>query len=303
MLAVLNRGVSLIGVPMPWGADRPGLELGPSALRSSKLQAKLESLGCRVRDAGDIAVNLELSACGPGEKLKHLAEVARVNRALALAVAREMGEGRIPLVLGGDHSLAIGTVKGVLQHVSKLGVLWFDAHADVNTDATTESGNIHGMPLAVLLGHGHPTLVSIGGAQTRLDPGKVAIVGARSVDPGERAFLKGHGIRVFTMHDIDRYGMKAVMDEALDRVASGTDGVHLSLDLDGVDPSEAPGVGTPVLGGLSYRESHLAMEMLHETGRLVSAEVVEVNPALDQNNRTARTAVELIGSAFGERIL
>ncbi|WP_123042007.1 arginase [Cohnella candidum] len=303
MIATKNRNISLIGVPIQLGADRPGVEMGPSAIRSSNLQAKLESLGYRVSDVGDVHVNRNIEACGPGEKLKYIAEIARVNTDLTARVSQEMAKGQLPLVLGGDHSLAIGTIKGVLQHVKKLGVIWFDAHADVNTEETTMSGNIHGMSLAVLLGYGHHSLVSIAGEQTKVDPSKVVIIGARSVDPGERTFLREQGIRVFTMHDIDRYGMKAVMDEALERVTTGTDGVHLSLDLDGMDPSAAPGVGTPVNGGLSYRESHFAMELLHESANLVSAEVVEVNPALDVNNKTAQTAVELIGSLFGESIM
>ncbi|MBW5448263.1 arginase [Cohnella sp. CFH 77786] len=303
MIAAKNRNISLIGVPMQWGADRPGVEMGPTAIRSSNIQTKLESLGYRIRDVGDIHVNRIQEPCSPGEKLKYLAEIARVNAELAALVSREMGQDQLPLVLGGDHSLAIGTIKGVLQRVNKLGVIWFDAHADVNTEATTMSGNIHGMSLAVLLGYGHPSLVSIGGPNANVDPSKVVIVGARSVDPGEKAFLREKGIRVFTMHDIDRYGMKAVMEEAMERVTQGTDGVHLSLDLDGMDPSAAPGVGTPVNGGLSYRESHFAMELLAESGALVSAEVVEVNPALDVNNKTAQTAVELIASVFGESIL
>lgn len=303
MRGTQKRDVTLIGVPMPYGADRPGVDMGPGAIRSSNIQAKLESLGFRVKDVGDLRVNRLHETCGPKEKLKYLEEIARVNAELAATVEREMGAGQLPLVMGGDHSIAIGTVKGVLRQVRRLGVIWFDAHTDVNTAETTVSGNIHGMPLAVLLGYGDPRLLSVGGAETKVDPSKVAIIGARSVDPGERTFLRERGIRVFTMHDIDRRGMKDVMDEALERVTSGTDGVHLSLDLDGMDPSEAPGVGTPVNGGLSYRESHLAMEMLHETGALVSAEVVEVNPALDRNNVTARNAVELVGSLFGESIL
>jgi arginase len=303
MLAIRNSNISLIGVPLQLGADRPGVEMGPSAIRSSNIQSKLESLGYTVNDLGDIHVNQLQERYGPGEKLKYLAEIARVNDHLARTVAEEVGRGQLPLVIGGDHSIAIGTIKGVLQQMNKLGVIWFDAHPDVNTEDTTFSGNIHGMSLAVLLGYGHQSLVSIGGSRTQVDPDNVVIIGARSIDPGERIFLKERGIRVFTMHDIDKFGMKAVMDEALERVTTGTDGVHLSLDLDGMDPNEAPGVGTPVWGGMSYRESHFAMEMLHESGAMVSAEIVEVNPMMDVNNRTARIAVELAASAFGERIL
>ncbi|MGF7029922.1 arginase [Paenibacillus mucilaginosus] len=301
-LATNQRDISLIGVPLQLGADRAGVELGPHALRTSNIQQRLEYLGHRVHDTGDIHVN-RLDPCAPGEKLKYLAEIARVNAELAQRVAAEMGRGYFPLVIGGDHSVAIGTIKGVLQHVNRLGVIWFDAHPDVNTEETTGSGNIHGMSLAVMLGYGHKSLISIGGEQAKINPRNVVIIGARSIDPGERIFLREQGIRVFTMHEIDKYGMRAVMDEAMERVTDGTDGVHLSLDLDGMDPQEAPGVGTPVSGGITYRESHYAMETLYESGVLVSAEIVEVNPMLDIGNKTARAAVELAGSVFGERIL
>ncbi|MFD0693141.1 arginase [Paenibacillus sp. GCM10027628] len=303
MNAVKNNKISLIGVPLQYGADRIGVDMGPSAIRGSNAQQRLEALGYQIQDLGDIHVNKTIEAYAAGEKLKHLKEIKNVNSQLCHVVAEEMGKGQFPLVLGGDHSIAIGTIKGVLQHVNKLGVIWFDAHTDVNTDETTFSGNIHGMSLAVALGYGHPELTSIGGVEKKISPENVVIIGARSIDQGERKFLKEKGIRVFTMHDIDRNGMKQVMEETLEIVTNGTDGVHLSLDLDGMDPGEAPGVGTPVSGGMSYRESHLAMEMLYERECLVSAEFVEVNPMLDQHNKTAKTAVELIGSVFGERIL
>jgi len=303
MNAVKNNLVSIIGVPLPYGANRKGVDMGPEAIRSSNIVSRLEALGYQVQDQGDIDVNRETAACASDEKLKYLNEIKQVNGKLCERVASEMRSGRFPLVLGGDHSIAIGTIKGVLQHVKKLGVIWFDAHTDVNTEETTHSGNIHGMSLAVALGFGHPDLVSIGGLDAKVDPKNVVIIGARSIDPGEKAFLKEKGIRVYTMHEIDRYGMRQVMEEALQIVTDGTDGVHLSLDLDGMDPWEAPGVGTPVSGGMTYRESHFAMEMLYERDVLVSAEFVEVNPMLDQDNKTARAAVELIGSVFGERIL
>ncbi|TVY11681.1 arginase [Paenibacillus cremeus] len=300
----VKTNVSIIGVPLKYGADRMGVEMGPDAIRSSHVHQRLEALGYQTQDIGDIPVSLQKTdTCQAGEKLKYLQEISSVNKQLCHLVADAMGQGQFPLVLGGDHSIAIGTIKGVLQHVSRLGVIWFDAHTDVNTAETTYSGNIHGMSLAVALGYGHPDLISIGGIDKKLRPENVVIIGARSIDPGERPFLKDKGIRVFTMHDIDRYGMKQVMEEALQIVTACTDGVHLSLDLDVMDPAEAPGVGTPVNGGLSYRESHLAMEMLYERGVLVSAEVVEVNPMFDLQNKTARAAVELIGSVFGERIL
>ncbi|MDF2648651.1 MAG: RocF2 [Paenibacillus sp.] len=305
MNTAMNNNISIIGVPLQYGADRKGVEMGPDAIRGSNIHHRLESLGYQIQDIGDIHVNKAIGdqPYQAGEKLKHLNEIKNVNSELCQVVATEMNKGKFPLVLGGDHSIAIGTIKGVLQHVNRLGVIWFDAHTDVNTEETTYSGNIHGMSLAVALGYGHPDLVSIGGIDAKLRPENVVIIGARSIDQGERAFLKEKGIRVFTMHDIDRNGMKQVMEEALQIVTNGTDGVHLSLDLDGMDPGEAPGVGTPVSGGMSYRESHFAMEMLCERNVLVSAEFVEVNPMLDQNNKTAKTAVELIGSVFGERIL
>ncbi|NRF93337.1 arginase [Paenibacillus frigoriresistens] len=298
-----NNSISIIGVPLQYGADRNGLDMGPSALRGSDMVNRLEALGYQVQDVGDIHVNRSLEACRTGEKLNYLKEISKVNNELCQVVTSEMTKGQFPLVLGGDHSIAIGTIKGVLQHVNRLGVIWFDAHTDVNTEETTYSGNIHGMSLAVALGYGHSELVSIGSVEAKVKPENVVIIGARSIDLGERTFLKEKGIRVFTMHDIDRYGMRHVMEEALKIVTNGTDGVHLSLDIDGMDPTEAPGVGTPVSGGMSYRESHFAMEILYESNVLVSAEFVEVNPMLDQHNKTARTAVELIGSVFGERIL
>ncbi|WP_372661806.1 arginase [Cohnella sp.] len=302
-ISLRNQNISIIGVPINHGADSSGVELGPNALRSANILTKLESLGYHVNDLGDLYVNRLLEASLPGEKLKFIKEIMRVNSELCNLVADEISKGQFPLVIGGDHSIAIGTIKGVLQKVKKLGVIWFDAHADANTEVTTFSGNIHGMSLAVALGYGHPDLVSIGGEEAKINPENVVIIGARSIDSGERIFLKEKGIRVFTMHDIDRFGMNDVMEKAIKIVTNNTDGVHLSLDLDGMDPSEAPGVGTPVSGGLSYRESHLAMEMLHESNALVSAEIVEVNPVLDINNKTARIAVELIGSVFGECIL
>jgi arginase len=303
MNSMKNNGISIIGVPMQYGADRNGVDMGPSAIRGSDMVNKLESLGYQVQDLGDIHVNRDLDACRTGEKLKYLKEISKVNNELCQVVTGEMTKGQFPLVLGGDHSIAIGTIKGVLQHVNRLGVIWFDAHTDVNTEETTYSGNIHGMSLAVALGYGHPELVSIGSIEAKVRPENVVIIGARSIDLAERTFLKEKGIRVFTMHEIDRYGMRHVMEEALKIVTTGTDGVHLSLDLDGMDPTEAPGVGTPVSGGMSYRECHFAMEMLYESHVLVSAEFVEVNPMLDQHNKTVRTTVGLIGSVFGECIL
>jgi arginase len=300
----INRNVSLIGVPMDLGADRRGVDMGPSAIRCAELEERLERVGYRIRDCGDLTVRrTRRYSTAPESNLKYLYEIARVNQELCEIVSHRMAQGDWPLVLGGDHSIAIGTLAGVQRRVPRLGVIWFDAHGDVNTAETSPSGNIHGMPLAVAMGRGHPLLTRIGGEARKVKPERVVLIGARSLDPGERQFLKEAGVAVFTMQEIDKLGMPQVMEQALHVAGTETDGVHLSLDLDGLDPGEAPGVGTPVPAGISLREGLLAMEMISESGRLVSAEVVEVNPTLDIRNRTAKAAVELIAAFMGERIL
>jgi arginase len=256
-----------------------------------------------VHDLGDIEVTRPDADQTGNRSLKFLPQVRKTNEQLAKVVANEVKMGRFPLVLGGDHSIAIGTIAGCVQQRKKLGVIWFDAHGDLNTEKTTPSGNIHGMPLAVCLGFGHPDLVAIGGDYAKIQPDKVVIIGARSLDEGEKTLIREKGIRVFTMHDIDRLGMAEVMERALMIVTEGTDGVHLSLDVDGIDPLYAPGVGTPVIGGITYREGHLAMEMIAEADILTSAEIVEVNPILDQQNATAHVVCTLILSALGETLL
>ncbi|SDH75799.1 arginase [Aneurinibacillus thermoaerophilus] len=303
MNPTMNSNISIIGVPMDLGADRRGVDMGPSAIRYAGVVERLEKIGYTVHDEGDIVVRRPKQNTTAGTNLKYLDEIARVNRELCDAVSGEMKKGHFPLVIGGDHSIAIGTIAGVLQHRPKTGVIWYDAHGDMNTAETSPSGNIHGMSLAVSLGYGHESLTSIGGADANLDPEKTVLIGARALDPGEKEFIQKLGVKVFTMHEIDRMGMARVMEEALKIVTNGTDGVHLSLDLDGLDPHDCPGVGTPVIGGISYRESHLAMEILAEANVLTSAEFVEVNPILDQMNQTARVAVALMGSVFGEKLL
>lgn len=288
---------------MDLGQGRRGVDMGPSAIRYASAQSLLESLGYDVEDLGDLPVPTPESRHQGDPKLKYLNEVRQACENLADAVYDVIKRKRFPVVFGGDHSIAIGTVAGAAKHFEKMGVIWYDAHGDLNTGETSPSGNIHGMPLAVSLGVGHPELVNIGGFAPKVSPENVVIIGARSLDPGERELIKGLGIKVFTMHEIDRIGMARVMDEAIHIVSHKADGVHLSLDLDGLDPKDAPGVGTPVQGGLTYRESHLAMEMLAESGILTSAELVEVNPILDQGNRTAKVAVALMGSALGQKIL
>ncbi|MFT9850067.1 arginase [Aneurinibacillus sp. REN35] len=299
----MNQNISIIGVPMDLGADRRGVDMGPSAIRYAGIAERLEKIGYRMHDKGDLVVRRPKDYTSAGTHLKYLDEIARVNVELSEAISTEMSKGHFPLVIGGDHSIAIGTIAGVLQHRPKTGVIWYDAHGDMNTAETSPSGNIHGMSLAVSLGYGHDALTSIGSPVSKLDPEKTVVIGARALDPGEKEFIKKLGIKVFTMHEIDRLGMARVMEEALKITTNGTDGVHLSLDLDGLDPHDCPGVGTPVIGGISYRESHLAMEILAEANVLSSAEFVEVNPILDRMNQTARVAVALMGSVFGEKLI
>lgn len=297
------KQITVIGVPMDLGADRRGVDMGPSAIRYANLKNKLEQIGYDVEDIGNLHVQTPESY-HPGEtKLKYLREVASVNNELAHTVADVIRQGRFPLVLGGDHSIAIGTIAGVTRHQKKTGVIWFDAHGDLNTADTSPSGNIHGMPLAASIGLGHADLTNCGSPGRKISPENIVIIGARSLDTGEKQLIREQGITVFTMHEIDRLGMAKVMDEALKVVTNGTDGVHLSLDLDGIDPNDAPGVGTPVAGGVTYRESHLALEIIASADILTSAEFVEVNPILDVENKTAKVAVALMGSVFGERVL
>jgi arginase len=299
--------VTLIGVPLDLGAGRRGVDMGPSALRVADVDAKIAALGYDVVDSGDLPVKIQETQ-GPGDpRLKYLKEILEVCGLLRDRVAEAVAAGTLPVVLGGDHSVAMGTIAGLSRHFNgrreKLGLIWFDAHADANTAETSPSGNIHGMPLAAVLGHGADPLVHLAGFLPMVEASRAALVGIRDVDPAERATVKSSGIGTFTMRDIDERGMRSVMEEAIKRATTGTAGVHVSFDLDGIDPDFAPGVGTPSPGGLSYREAHLAMEMLADTGKVVSAELVEVNPILDQRNGTAALAVELLCSLLGKKIL
>ncbi|WP_416151927.1 arginase [Salipaludibacillus sp. HK11] len=289
---------------MDLGQTRRGVDMGPSVIRYAGVVARLKNIGYEVEDQGDISIGrpYELDVKNE-ENLKDLDVVVKVNQTLADSVTDVIKAGNFPLVLGGDHSIAIGTLAGVADKKENLGVIWYDAHGDLNTGETSPSGNIHGMPLSVSLGIGHPSLTEIGGYAPKIKPENIVIIGARSLDEGERELIKEKGIKVFTMHEIDRLGMSKVMEKAIEHVSKNTDGVHLSLDLDALDPIDAPGVGTPVMGGPSYRETHLAMEMLAEKGIVTSAEFVEVNPILDTENKTGEVAVGLIGSLFGEKLL
>lgn len=299
----MNRKISILGVPMDLGQDRRGVDMGPSALRYANAVRRLQRLGYDVEDLGDLAIPPRKELAETNMKLKYVDEVTAVNQELAEHVSQIMTRGRFPLIFGGDHSIAIGTIAGVAKHKPNLGVIWYDAHGDLNTHETSPSGNIHGMSLAVSLGFGDERLTKIMDFAPKIKPEHVVIIGARDLDEGEKRLIKEQGIKVFTMHEIDRMGMTYVVEETLKIVTNGTDGVHLSLDLDGLDPHDAPGVGTPVRGGISYRESHLAMEMLAEANCITSAEFVEVNPILDHANTTANVAVALMGSLFGEKLL
>jgi arginase len=281
--------------------------MGPSAIRIAGLGEALRGLGYVVVDEGDLDVgNIEELPVG-NTSARFLPAITRTSRQLADQVRRVIRQGHFPLVLGGDHSIAVGTVSGIASWARtkhrRVGLLWVDAHSDINTPRTSPSGNVHGMPLAALLGLGAGPLDAIGGRFRKVDPDNVALVGIRSVDQGEREHLRRLGVHVYTMADIDRHGIHIVMEKALENVSKGTDYVHVSLDLDAVDPTLAPGVGTPVRGGLDYREAQLLMESLATAGVMSSLEVVEVNPILDDRNSSAKFAVELVQSAFGKKIL
>jgi arginase len=296
------KKISLIGVPMDLGQTRRGVDMGPSAIRYAGVVERLENINYQVDDIGDIVIGRAEKVHSSESNLKNLKSVAEASEVLANAVDEVITNGSFPLVLGGDHSIAIGTLAGVSKHYKNLGVIWYDAHGDLNTADTSPSGNIHGMPLAASMGLGHPTLTQIAGYSPKVKPENIIIIGARSLDDGEKELIREKGIKVYTMHEIDRLGMTQVMEETIAYFKENTDGVHLSLDLDGLDPHDAPGVGTPVIGGISYRESHLAMEMLAEANIVTSAEFVEVNPILDEKNKTATVAVALMGSLLGEKL-
>ncbi|MBA3972919.1 MAG: arginase [Candidatus Solibacter sp.] len=299
--------VAIVGAPLDLGAGRRGVDMGPSALRTAGLNARLSALGYRVEDLGNVGVEQQESSTPGPRNARYLPAIAATCQELADRVERAADEGKIPLVLGGDHSIAVGTVSGMAESMKKrgekLGLIWMDAHTDMNTPGTSPSGNVHGMPLACIIGTGPKALTHLNGWSPKVDAKNVVLIGIRDVDLDERPVVRRSGVRVFTMRDIDERGMTAVMHEALAVAGEGTGGIHLSLDMDGVDPGEAPGVGTPVRGGFSYREAHLAMEIICDSRRMRSMEVVEVNPILDEANRTALLGVELVLSAMGKRIL
>jgi arginase len=302
VIMTFQKTVSILSVPFDLGAGRKGVHLGPKAIFQAGLKRRIANLGIDYILEGEIASPVSTKS-GTSQHLKNLEEVIELNTKLAARVASIVDKGNFPLILGGDHSIAIGTLSGLAQHYKNLGVIWFDAHSDLNTEDTSPSGNIHGMSLAVGLGIGHPLLTQIQSNGFKIEPHHVVIIGARQLDTGEKEYISASGVTCFTMHDIDRMGMGQVIEKTLDILSSTTDGIHLSFDVDSLDPLEAPGTGTPVKGGVSYREAHFALELLHESGLITSAEFVEVNPMLDSDNKTAQLAVECIASLLGKQIL
>jgi arginase len=303
----MAQKIRIIGVPMDLGASRRGVDMGPSALRVAGLQARIKQLGLQVEDIGNISVKQPEEMSYGEKRAKYLAEIADACKDLAAMVEKSLEESMLPVVLGGDHSIAAGSLSGVAAHFKKkekkIGLIWLDAHGDINTPESSPSGNVHGMPLAAAMGYGATELVELQGFKPKVEPQNISLVGIRDLDSQEKKLAKKSGVHVFTMRDIDERGMREVMSDALKYAMDDTDGISVSLDMDFVDPSDAPGVGTPVRGGVTYREAHLAMEMIADTEAMVSLEVVEINPVIDEHNRTALLGVELVLSGLGKKIL
>ncbi|HEX8399929.1 MAG TPA: arginase [Pyrinomonadaceae bacterium] len=302
-----GKTVGILGVPLGFAASTVGSELGPQAIRQQKLKERIETLGYRVQDFGDLNLQHPDRPAEPGENPRFLREMVAASDLICPSMSNVFREADIPLILGGDHSIAMATLSGVSSHFRKenqeIGLIWFDAHADINTPETSHSGNLHGMPLAVLFGKGAPELTNLCGFAPKLNPKFCAHVGARDLDLGEKRMIRELGLRVFTMNEIDRRGMNACIEDAIAIASQAPGGFAVTFDVDILDPLDAPGSGTLVRGGISYREAHLALERIAETGKMRSFEIVEVNPTLDTNNRTAELAVELILSALGKTIL
>ncbi len=305
--SIVSKKIRVIGVPLDLGQSRRGVDMGPSAVRVAGLEARLEELGHIVEDAGNIAVALPEQKKEGDPHAKYLKEITATCTKHAELIIKTLEAGKTPITLGGDHSVAAGTVAGVAEYHrkqnQKVGLIWIDAHGDINTPETSPSGNVHGMPLAAIMGLGPAELANIFNFSPKIAPENCVLVGIRDVDMIEKENIRRAGIEVFTMRDIDERGMRTVVEEALRMAGRGTAGYHVSLDMDWIDPEDAPGVGTPVRGGATYREAHLAMEIIADHGRMLSFEIVEVNPVIDEHNRTADLAVELTLSAFGKKIL
>jgi arginase len=299
--------IRIIGVPMDLGASRRGVDMGPSALRVAGLQARMKQLGRQVEDIGNIIVKQPEEQHYGVKNAKYLEEISDTCKGLAEMVGKTLADDLLPLVLGGDHSIAVGTIAGAAAHYGKeskrIGLIWLDAHGDMNTPESSPSGNVHGMPLASIMGYGPPELTDLGGVKPMVEPRNIALVGIRDLDSKERRLVKESGVHIFTMRDIDERGMREVMADALRFAADDTAGIAISLDMDFVDPGDAPGVGTPVRGGVTYREAHLALEMIADSRSMVSFELVEINPVIDLHNTTATLGVELVLSGLGKKIL
>jgi arginase len=305
--SVVPKKIRVIGVPLDLGQSRRGVDMGPSAVRVAGLEARLEALGHVVEDGGNVSVAIAEQKKEGHPHAKYLKEITATCVKHAELMIKTLESGKVPIVLGGDHSVAAGTVAGVAEFYrrqnQKIGLIWIDAHSDINTPESSPSGNVHGMPLAAIMGLGPPELANILNFSPKVSPENCVLVGVRDIDAIEKENIRKAGIEVFTMRDIDERGMRTVMEDALRMAGRGTAGYHISLDMDWVDPEDAPGVGTPVRGGATYREAHLAMEIIADDGRMLSFEIVEVNPVIDEHNRTAELAVELTLSAFGKKIL
>lgn len=302
----MHLKVAIIGVPIDLGANRRGVDMGPSALRVTGLADHVRQLGIDVEDRGDVHVPLP-EECEVGERnMKYAAAIRDVCERLFEKAGHAHGDGRLPVVLGGDHSLAMGSIAATARYHRdrgrRIGLLWFDAHGDMNTPQSTDSGNVHGMPLCHVLGHGDPGLAAIGGFTEKVDPAHCVLIGVRDLDEREKKLIQQSGVLVLTMKEIDRRGIASVMEQAVAAASRGTAGVHVSFDIDACDPSVAPGVGTPKKGGLSYREAHLALELIHDSEKLLAMDMVEVNPIFDDRNHTAEFGAELILSALGKQI-
>jgi arginase len=302
-----RRVVRLVGVPMDLGAGRRGVDMGPSAIRIAGVADCLAQLGYEVIDDGDVGVPAPESRDPGDPRARYLALIYHVCNRVRLRVRRALEAGEVPVVMGGDHSVAIGTVSGLAEYHrsrgERVGLIWVDAHADMNTPETSPSGNIHGMPLSALLGMGRRELVELGGFSPKVDKERVCLIGIRNLDDAEKAIVRRSGVHAFTMRDLDERGMNAVASEAIDLASAGTAGFHVSFDLDGMDPVQVPGVGTPVRGGIDWREANLLMEKIADSRRMLSLEITELNPILDVRNASGTVAVDLIGSAFGKSIL
>ena len=302
-----QQTISIIGFPMDLGSGRRGVDMGPSALRIAGLETKLEQLGYKVEDTGDIDIEIMERQKLNNPKLRYLNEILKTSKVLATRVEKVLEQNKFPLCIGGDHSMAIGTIAGISSYCKKnkltLGVIWIDAHTDMNTDETTPSGNIHGMPLAASMGLGNTELVNFYGFSPKLKPENCAIIAARSIDLEERKIIKKLNPAVYTMSDVDKLGIHRIISRVLKQFKEKVDHIHVSFDVDSVDPNFAPGVGTPVPGGINYREAHLLMEAIAECGCMSSLEIAEVNPILDVHNSSAVFAADLVASSMGQRIL